>query len=84
MDQTATSKTPRQLAVSFCTTCKGRVHHVRATLPRTLANLLPGDEVVLLDYDSPDGLANWVRHALMPEIRNGRLRFLHLDEGAQP
>src|SRR5207245_8862661 len=62
----------------------GRIPSAPTTLPKTLENLLPGDEVVLLDYDSQDGLSNWVRSALMSEIRSGRLRFLQLDEGPQP
>lgn len=75
---------PSRPGISFSTTCKGRLHHLRESLPRTLDNLLPGDEVVLLDYDSQDGLAEWVRAELTPEIRAGRVRFVQLDEGPQP
>ncbi|MGJ3509940.1 glycosyltransferase family 2 protein [Enemella sp. A6] len=53
------------MKISFCTTCKGRTHHLRQTL---LANLRhnvdwnrPDDvEFVVLDYSSDDGLVEWL------------------------
>ena len=75
---------PRPSAVSFCTTCKDRAHHVMQTLPWTLDALLPGDEVVLLDFDSGDGIAEWVRANLSAELQSGRVRFLQLLEHPVP
>ncbi len=42
----------------FITTCKGRLHHLQQTLP--LVACVPGAEVVVVDYDCPDGTAAWV------------------------
>ena len=44
---------------SIITTCKGRLHHLRESLPRFLAQ--PDTEVVVVDYDCPDGTAAFVR-----------------------
>jgi len=49
------------MQVSIVTTCKGRLHHLRQTLPRMLAS--GADEVVVVDYGCPDGTGDWVeRH----------------------
>ena len=41
--------------LSIITTCKGRLHHLRRSLPRFLAQ--PDCEVIVVDYDCPDGTA---------------------------
>jgi glycosyltransferase involved in cell wall biosynthesis len=38
--------------VSIVTTCKGRLHHLRRSLPAFLAQ--PDTEVIVVDYDCPD------------------------------
>jgi len=45
--------------LSIVTTCKGRLHHLRQSLPRFLAQ--PDCEVIVVDYDCPDGTADVVR-----------------------
>ena len=44
---------------SIVTTCKGRLHHLKQSLPRFLAQ--PDCEVIVVDYDCPDGTADYVR-----------------------
>ena len=47
--------------ISIITTCKGRLGHLRQTLPAMVGQ--PGVEVVVVDYDCPEGTADWVeRH----------------------
>ena len=48
------------------TTCKGRLSHLKETLP-DLARA-PDIEVVVVDYDCPDGAADWVRSS-GPDVR---------------
>jgi glycosyltransferase involved in cell wall biosynthesis len=45
--------------LSIITTCKGRLGHLKQTLPAMLSQ--PGAEVVVVDYDCPDGSAGWVK-----------------------
>ena len=44
--------------IAFVTTCKGRLHHIRQTLPRFLAE--KPDEVIVVDYGCPDMAGDWV------------------------
>ena len=53
-------------AISFVTTCKGRLEHLRQTLPRMV--MQPDAECIVVDYDCPDGAADWV-HANYPEVK---------------
>src|SRR6266850_919968 len=63
--------------ISFCTTSRNRLHHVRETLPQNIADNrdYPNLEFVLLDYNSEDGLGDWVRQELGDEIASGRLSY---------
>lgn len=44
---------------TFITTCKGRLEHLKQSLPRMCAQ--NGAKVVVVDYACPDGTADWVR-----------------------
>jgi hypothetical protein len=45
--------------ITAITPCKGRLEHLKQTLPALMAS--PGLEVVVVDYDCPDGAGDWVR-----------------------
>lgn len=63
--------------ISLCIVARNRLHHVVQTLPQNLADNgdYPNLEVVLLDYNSGDGLSDWVRQNLRREMDRGLLRF---------
>ena len=70
------------MKISFCTTCMGRAHHLKQTLPRNLADTVDWSrpdavEFVVLDYSSPDDLARWMHTdpVLTPYRDAGILRF---------
>ncbi len=65
---------PRAL-VSFCITCKGRLIHLRETLPRNLAwhEDDPDVEFVILNYNSDDNVGEWIKDAYGAEIESGRV-----------
>lgn len=52
--------------ISFVTTCKGRLHHLKETLPLWLEQ--GPDEVVVVDYGCPDGTAAWLA-ASFPQVK---------------
>jgi hypothetical protein len=60
--------------IAFCTTCKGRSQHVKATLPRNLADN-PSAKFVLLDYADDDNLAIYVQDNHARDIETGRLVY---------
>lgn len=52
--------------ISLVTVSKGRLHHLERTLPLMMAQ--GADEVVVVDYDCPDGSGDWAE-ALFPEAK---------------
>lgn len=66
--------------VSFCTTCKGRLWQLEQTLPNNLKILDDYSEIVLLDYQSPDGLKNYIFDNFKEELGNGRLKYYETVE----
>jgi hypothetical protein len=62
--------------ISVCTVCMGRAAHIKKTLLRNIADN-PGEDVqfVLLDYNSPDDLSEYVKEHCMQHIRSGRLKY---------
>lgn len=54
----------RTAELTYITTCKGRLAHLKQTLPRAAAQGLP---CVVVDYSCPDGTAQWVE-AHFPEV----------------
>ncbi len=70
------------MKISLCTTCMGRAHHLKQTLPRNLADSVDwarpdAVEFVVLDYSSPDDLAEWITSdpTLQPYLDAGILKF---------
>lgn len=49
--------------IAFCITCMNRLSHIQQTLVRNIENnFIPNDvEFILLDYNSNDGLEEWVK-----------------------
>jgi len=63
--------------ISFCTVCMNRLHHLRQTLP---ANMLNNKnyrnlEFILLDYNSDDGLDDFIKETFNDDIKSGKLIY---------
>ena len=71
------------LPLSFCITCKNRLHQIRHTLRKNLDdNMLCRSfiEFVLVDFGSTDGLKDWVLDNFSQELSSGYLRYYYTDE----
>ena len=68
--------------ISFVTTCKGRLAHLRETLPQNMADNAdyPDLEFVVVDYNSEDGLKEWIEDNFQTEMGNGRLKYVHAPD----
>jgi hypothetical protein len=76
--------------VSFCITCKGRLHHLKETLTQNLRDNPSGGtdgkgpdvEFVVLNYNSPDGLDEWIKTdpEMAEAMRDGRLKYARYDD----
>lgn len=74
------------MKVTFCTTCMGRAHHLKQTLPRNLADSVDWSapeqtEFVILDYSSPDDLGEWLHTdpEIAPYLEAGIVRYFRVD-----
>ena len=70
------------LRISFVSTCKGRLFHLRKTLPQNIKDNAdyPNVEFVVLDYNSEDGLQEWIFENFQADIESGRLKYVHYPE----
>ena len=68
-------------SISVCITCMNRLHDLRKTLPRNLKDNsnYTNAEFVLMDYNSSDGLEDWVRSELGDYLNSGRLRYCRTE-----
>lgn len=80
--QTKTQKkktSETQEMVVFCTTCKGRSQHIKATLPLNLKHN-PKAKFVLVNYNSPDDLQDYIKRWHQKDINSGQLVFYNYYE----
>lgn len=77
------------MKISFCTTCMGRTHHLKQTLPKNIRENLPRAdkldpdvEFVVLDYNSQDGLEEWIKSdpEMIEYMRKGILVYARTTE----
>lgn len=63
--------------ISFCITCMNRLKHLQETLEKNILDNFLVDEVefVVLDYNSQDGLEEWIAQYMMKYIEMGILVY---------
>jgi glycosyltransferase involved in cell wall biosynthesis len=68
--------------ISFCIPCMNRIDHLMETLPVNIEDNkdYPNVEFVLLDYNSSDGLEEWVKKEMMKHIESGVLVYYRTEE----
>ena len=65
------------MRISFCTTCMGRLYHLKETILKNIENAssYPDCEFVLLDYNSNDGLREWASEKLGGFMESGKVAY---------
>jgi len=68
--------------LSFCITCMNRLNHLQQTLEKNIRDNYLKDEVefVLLDYNSQDGLSEWINSQMKKYVDEGILVYYHTTE----
>lgn len=63
--------------ISICTVCMNRLAHLRETLPMNIAQNKDHKNVefVVLDYNSGDGMEDWVKSNMQEHIQSGVLKY---------
>lgn len=71
----------RQIRVSYCTTCHGRLWQIALTIVDNLAHLRDDEELVLVDYGSADGLGRYIESspACQNAMESGRLVYARTE-----
>lgn len=70
--------TPKKFySISLCITCMNRLFHLKETIEQNIQDnaAYPNIEFVLIDYNSQDGLEEYVKENLMPYIDKGILNY---------
>jgi hypothetical protein len=72
--------------INFVTTCKGRLHHIKETLP--LLSEQAEKEVILVDYSCPQNTAKWVsenyKHVNLIKVESDGFNLSHArNQGAE-
>lgn len=67
--------------ISFCITCMDRLCHLEKTLIKNIKNntAYPNVEFVLLDYNSRDGLKEWVDKNCKEYLNSGILKYHRIE-----
>lgn len=68
--------------VALCTTCKGRLQHLRVTLPKNMEDN-PSAKFIVVDYADQDGMLDWLKDNLSQEISDGKLVVYSLEPPRQ-
>jgi hypothetical protein len=73
------------MVISFCTVSMNRLHHIKQCLVKNMLDNFPMNpavtvEFVLLDYNSSDGLEDWVKENLQEYLQSGKLVFYRTTE----
>lgn len=81
-DATFTKSVSKNYKISFCTTCMDRLCNLKETLPKNIKSneRYPHLEFVILDYNSKDGLEEWMKKNMMNYIKSGRVSYYRTDE----
>lgn len=68
--------------ISVCTTVMNRLEDLQRTLPKNMKDNAdyPNAQFVVLDYNSSDGLGDWIRDNFRKEIQQGRLKYARTSE----
>lgn len=72
----------KHFKISFCTAVMNRLHHLKRTLPQNISDNHNYGEVefVILDYNSSDGLEEWVQNVMTEHIENGTISYYRTSD----
>jgi len=71
------------MKLSFCITYKNRFAQIVKTLPKNISdniNLNTEIEFILVDFNSNDGLFEWIKSNFMNHIQSGYLKYYYSEE----
>lgn len=81
-DRTFDKPISKEYKISICTTVMGRLHDLKVTLPKNIEDNKDYDNVefVILDYNSQDGLGDWVKSEMEDHLSTGKVVYFRTEE----
>lgn len=72
------------LKISFCITCMNRLFQLKQTIFKNLQDnaAYPNCEFVIVNYNSRDGLHEWVTENLKKELASGKIKYFHTRDAS--
>ena len=72
------------MKVAFCITCKGRLPHLKVTLPQNINNNIDSNVIfILLSYGFTEGLDEFIKTNFQHELNTGKLIYYQYKDGNQ-
>jgi hypothetical protein len=70
------------LKISFCITSMNRLFQLKQTIFKNLQDnaAYPDCEFIIVNYNSRDGLHEWVEKNLKPHMESGRIKYYHTTD----
>ena len=66
--------------LSYCISIMNRLHQIEKTLRVNIDNSTDKSEFIIVDYNSNDGLKEYIYNYFEDEILNGKLKYLYTDK----
>lgn len=73
-------KAQERKQISYLMACMNRIEHIKEGLSYSLKNLGPNAELVLLDYNSSDGLKEYILNNYQEDLTQKKLIYLRTEE----
>lgn len=72
----------KKYKISFCTVCMNRLHNLKETLQRNINDNEDYDnlEFVVLNYNSKDGMEEWIKENMSEFILSGKMIYYRVNE----
>jgi hypothetical protein len=71
---------PTTLHLSYCTTCMNRLEDLKITLPYNLNLLKNDEELCIVNYNSQDGMHQWIMKNFTKEINQGKINYFYTQD----
>ena len=66
--------------ISYCISIMNRLHQLKETLRVNIDNSTDKSEFIIIDFNSNDGLKDYIYDNFQDEILNGKLKYIYTDK----
>lgn len=70
----------KKVFLSYCVTCMNRIEQLKKTLPYNMDRLKDDEQLCLVNFNSKDGLDEWISENFIEYIKNEKLIYFYTKE----